>query len=111
MEGEPQPKMSQNDMINCILNEVFYNGRRRKDLTLRTLKRINELIPFLDEANALFIEAIRDPETGFGGLLEAERKGCCHPMLYCILADCYRNYYDRPSTVMEYANQVIKSML
>lgn len=91
---------SQEDVLNVVLDALVTEGGTRKALTHHTLKLIKAAKPVVGEANTLLLEGILRHQFVSGSsrfFLEAEAKGCTHPLLYHYLGCCYYEEIDIPS--------------
>lgn len=76
-------------ILNACLDALFYHDGKAKLLTHNTLRLIEDAISRVGEANALFLEGLRSSADDLNYLLEAEMKGCDHPVLYYTLGSLY----------------------
>lgn len=108
---------SQDDVLDEVLKVlVDENGNRkdlirRKDLTHHTLSLVRASKPMAGEANALFLEGILKHEFALSSsrlILEAEAKGCTHPLLYYYLKHAGHVLLRNEATKAYYPNNLIQ---
>lgn len=114
METESITKKFRDDKLEHVLGLIISESGGRSDLTHYILKVANESKRVVGEANALLIEGLLqfDLETDMlKTFLEAEQKGCDHPLLYHYIAEYYRLKNEDVSKVFEYSAKAISGKL
>lgn len=114
-ETRSTTEKTQEYVLNQVLEDLFYDDMSAKKVNSRTLKLITVSKHRIGEANAIFIEGILQYNLGdesFKIFLEAEQKGCRHPLLYYYLANCCSDMDDDRAQntlkALEYSNLAIR---
>lgn len=79
--------------LQACLDVLLYVDAASRPLTHNSLKRLNDAMMKLSEANRLFIEGVRAFIRGgspYKYLSQAEQEGCDHPILHYFLAECHK---------------------
>lgn len=87
-------KEEQRTTVEACVKALLYDDLSLRPISLTTHKFIMEAKVKLGEANALFIEGVRQykywlPNSLFKYFSEAEAKGCEHPLLYYFIGQYY----------------------
>lgn len=100
-------KDHQREVINAVLDALFYDDGLRRPLTRATNKLIEETKLLVDESYALFLDELTSLSSHqFPSLLvEAEKKGCQHPLLYIHLGDAYAGQHIASDTASSKASE------
>lgn len=116
--NDDEPSLTANEtqetIIEKCLNQLLDHQGEFISQTATTRQMLDRAIAKLDQANALFIEVLRDHEFDrniFSRLSEAENLGCNHPILYYfmgkyLLRGCYIADWD-PSETFEYLDKAL----
>lgn len=97
------------ELINSVIDSLFYQDSLRKPLTNGLLEEINATKKLLREADSLFLDGLCPPDLSdaFIYLSEAETKGCNHPLLYYFLGLCHQfQSKDTPKAIQYYEKAV-----
>lgn len=91
-------------ILNSCLDILLYQDGNRRPLTPSLLKLAEDAKSKVGEANALFLEGLCFPGGRLKRFLEAEAKGCDHPVMYYFMGECHRGGDD---AVEENDNQAL----
>lgn len=78
--------------LNDCIEALLYQDGAFRSLTHSTLKLLEDTKARVGEVNALFLEGLHAfgrQRASFKYFLEAEEKGCTHPVLYFFMGDCF----------------------
>lgn len=110
-------EQQQAEALKTCLDTLFYEDGSFRPITLHSLELLKDAKKHLDEANTLFIAGILPLLGGrlsAKHLIEAEEKGCDHPILYCLLGECYKvgqaGIAKDDTKAMEYYDKAIEGM-